>query len=50
MLHGDDTPIEIDDFCDLVAADTADVAALFDWLADTVAARADARSVESRGR
>jgi len=50
VLHGDDTPIELDDFCDLVAADTADVAALLDWLADTAAARTAARPVESRGR
>ncbi len=57
VLHGDDTPLELDDFCDLVATDTADVARLFDWLADTIAARGSGdtasgggRLVESRGR
>ena len=44
VLHGDDTPPELDQLCDLVATDTADVARLFDRLADTLAARGGARS------
>jgi trehalose 6-phosphate phosphatase len=56
VLHGDDTPVELDDFCDLVATDPDDVARLFDWLADTLAARDDefltngGRLMGSRGR
>ena len=50
VLHGDDTPIELDELCDIVASDTADVARLLDWLADTIAARGGARVAELGGR
>lgn len=39
VLHGDDTPLGLDELCDIVATDTADVARLPDWVADTLAAR-----------
>ena len=41
VLHGDDTPIDLEDLCDIVATDTDDVARLFEWLADTIAAQHD---------
>jgi len=50
VLHGDDTPLDLDAFCDLVATDPADVARLFDWFADTIASRGVARLAELRGR
>ncbi len=50
VLHGDDTPTELDDLCDLVATDTGDVARLLDWLADTVAARGGGDTALARER
>jgi len=50
VLHGDDTPIELAELCDIVASDTTDVARLFDWLADTIAERDGVRLAEVRGR
>lgn len=46
VLHGEDTPSELPDFCDIVADDTTDVARLLDWLAGEIAAR---QSVLSHG-